>query len=51
MGSKDPRAGYRTWNDQRRIAAHRAMSPKKRLRLTIEASRTALRFAYGRRMD
>jgi hypothetical protein len=49
MRSNDPRDGYRTWNDRRRIAAHRAMSPKQRLRLTIEASRAALRFAQGRR--
>jgi hypothetical protein len=37
-----------TWNDAGRIARHRAMSPKERLRLTIEASRAALRFANGR---
>jgi hypothetical protein len=40
-----------TWNDAERIAAHRAMSPGERLRLTIEASRAALRFAHGRRVD
>jgi hypothetical protein len=34
-----------TWNDAERIAAHRALSPRDRLRLTIEASRAALRFA------
>src|SRR3712207_6142841 len=38
-----------TWNDPTRIAAHRALSPKERLRLTIEASRAALRFAHGAR--
>jgi len=43
--------GNRTWNDSRRITAHRAMSPKERLRLTIEASRAALRFAQGRRVE
>ena len=38
-----------TWNAPERIAAHRALSPKERLRLTIEASRAALRFAHGPR--
>lgn len=38
-----------TWNDAARIAAHRALTPAQRLRLTIEASRAALRFANGPR--
>ncbi len=38
-----------TWNDRARIAEHRALSPAQRLRLTIEASRAALRFAHGAR--
>jgi hypothetical protein len=40
-----------TWNDSGRIAKHRALSPAERLRLTIEASRAALRFANGSRRD
>ena len=44
-----PAVGPNTWNDPARIAAHRALSPKERLRLTIEASRAALRFAHGAR--
>jgi hypothetical protein len=40
-----------TWNDSARIAKHRALSPAERLRLTIEASRAALRFAHGRRHE
>jgi hypothetical protein len=39
----------RTWNDRARIDEHRLLSPAARLRLTIEASRAALRFAHGRR--
>jgi hypothetical protein len=45
---QDPPA---TWNDPRRIAAHRRLTPSARVRLTIEASRAALRFARGRRVD
>ena len=33
------RTSANTWNDSARIAAHRELSPKDRLRLTIEASR------------
>ncbi len=40
-----------TWNTSERIAIHRALSPSERLRLTIEASRAALRFAEGERID
>jgi hypothetical protein len=40
-----------TWNDPRSIDRHRDMSPAERLRLAIEASRAALRFAHGRRVD
>jgi hypothetical protein len=40
-----------TWNDAERIAVHRDLSPSERLKLTIEASRAALRFAHGRRVD
>jgi hypothetical protein len=40
-----------TWNDSARIAIHRELSPSARLKLTIEASRAALRFAHGRRVD
>jgi hypothetical protein len=40
-----------TWNDRARIAEHRALSPARRLALTIEASRAALRFADGRRHE
>ncbi len=40
-----------TWNSAERIAIHRALSPSERLRLTIEASRAALRFAEGERVD
>jgi hypothetical protein len=40
-----------TWNDRRRIAVHRDLPPGERVRLTIEASRAALRFARGRRVD
>jgi hypothetical protein len=40
-----------TWNDRARIAAHRDLSPGERVRLTIEASQAALRFAHGRRVD
>jgi hypothetical protein len=39
----------RTWNDPARIRVHRELSPDERLRLTIEASRSALRFAEGKR--
>jgi hypothetical protein len=41
----------RTWNDRARIDEHRLLSPAARLRLTIEASRAALRFAHGRRRE
>jgi len=44
-----PGTSPNTWNDSARIAAHRALSPKERLRLTIQASRAALRFARGER--
>ena len=40
-----------TWNEPERIAEHRELSPAERLRLTIEVSRAALRFANGRRVD
>ena len=30
---------------------HRALDPRERLRLTIEVSRAALRFAHGRRVS
>lgn len=40
-----------TYNSAERIAVHRALSPSERLRLTIEASRAALRFAEGERVD
>jgi hypothetical protein len=40
-----------TWNDRGRIAVHRDLPPSERVRLTIEASRAALRFAHGRRVD
>ena len=40
-----------TWNDRRTIDRHRELSPAERLRLAIEASRAALRFANGRRVD
>jgi hypothetical protein len=40
-----------TWNDPERIAIHRELPPSERVRLTIEASRAALRFARGRRVD
>ena len=38
-----------TWNAPDRIAAHRTLTHEQRLRLTIEASRTALRFANAPR--
>jgi len=44
-----PASSGRTWNDHERIAVHRALDPRERLRLTIEVSRAALRFAQGRR--
>jgi hypothetical protein len=48
----DPRpAQPATWNDPARIAIHRRLTPSARLRLMIEASRAALRFAHGRRVD
>jgi hypothetical protein len=47
----EPHTATTTWNDQQRIAIHRALSPGERIRLTIEASRAALRFAHGRRID
>jgi hypothetical protein len=40
-----------TWNDPRSIDRHRELSPAERIRLAIEASRAALRFAHGRRVD
>jgi hypothetical protein len=40
-----------TWNDRERILIHRDLAPSERIRLTIEASRAALRFARGRRID
>ena len=40
-----------TWNDHERIAVHRDLPPSERMRLMIEASRAALRFAGGRRVD
>ncbi len=40
-----------TWNDPARIDVHRRLSPSARIRLTTEASRAALRFASGRRLD
>ena len=40
-----------TWNDQDCIDRHRELSPDERVRLAIEASRAALRFARGRRVD
>jgi hypothetical protein len=40
-----------TWNDPARIAVHRGLTPSARVRLMIEASRAALRFARGRRVD
>ncbi|MGH2845851.1 MAG: hypothetical protein ACRDL0_07505 [Thermoleophilaceae bacterium] len=40
-----------TWNDSARIAVHRQLTPSGRVRLMIEASRAALRFAHGRRVD
>jgi hypothetical protein len=41
----------RIWNDQDCIDRHRALSADERVRLAIEASRAALRFARGRRVD
>ena len=40
-----------TYNSAERIAFHRLLSYSERLRLTIEASRAALRFAEGERVD
>ena len=40
-----------TWNDLARIAVHRQLTPSARVQLMIEASRAALRFAHGRRVD
>jgi hypothetical protein len=40
-----------TWNDRERIAIHRGLSPSERVQLTIEASRAALGFAHGQRID
>jgi hypothetical protein len=40
-----------TWNDSARIAVHRRLTPSDRVRLMIEASRAALRFAHGRRVE
>jgi len=44
-------ASGETWNDRDRIAEHRELTPAERLRLTLEASRAALRFATGARPD
>jgi hypothetical protein len=41
----------KTWNDPQSIDRHRELSPSERIRLAIEASRAALRFAHGRRVD
>jgi hypothetical protein len=46
-----PPAQPATWNDPARIAFHRRLTPSARVRLMIEASRAALRFAHGRRVD
>ena len=46
-----PPAQPATWNDPARIAVHRRLTPSARVRLMIEASRAALRFAHGRRVD
>lgn len=46
-----PHAQPATWNDPVRIAVHRQLTPCARVRLMIEASRAALRFARGRRVD
>ena len=46
-----PPRGLPTWNDPVQIAVHRRLTPSARVRLTIEASRAALRFARGRRVD
>lgn len=46
-----PQAQPATWNDPMRIAVHRQLTPSDRVRLMIEASRAALRFARGRRVD
>jgi hypothetical protein len=56
MGAKPvephpPQAPPATWNDPERIAVHRRLTPSDRVRLMIEASRAALRFARGRRVD
>jgi hypothetical protein len=40
-----------TWNDSARIAVHRQLTPSGRVQLMIEASRAALRFVHGRRVD
>jgi hypothetical protein len=49
--SRDPDQRTNTWNDPRSIARHRELSPAERIRLAIEASRAALRFAHGLRVD
>ncbi|MGI9094369.1 MAG: hypothetical protein ACR2F4_02195 [Thermoleophilaceae bacterium] len=49
-GDDRPSSAGRTWNDRERIAMHRALDPRERLRLTIEVSRATLRFARGRRL-
>jgi hypothetical protein len=46
-----PQTQPATWNDPPRIAVHRHLTPSARVRLMIEASRAALRFAHGRRVD
>jgi hypothetical protein len=46
-----PRTQPATWNDSVRIAVHRRLTPSARIRLMIEASRAALLFARGRRVD
>jgi len=42
----DPR---QTWNSPEQIARHRAMSATERIKLCVELSREALRFAAARR--
>jgi hypothetical protein len=48
---EQPGTATSTWNDQRGIDRHRELSAEERVRLAIEASRAALRFATGRRVD
>jgi len=49
--SSTPSMRGETWNSSDRIVIHRGLTPSERLRLTIEASRAALRFAEGERVD